>query len=57
MKLYIIRFSDDLAYLEEKECSNYQERYEFTKNVLPERVFEETQLDEALDKVYQLNRL
>ena len=55
MKLYIIRFND-LAYLETIEYEDHRERYAKTKGILPERIFEENELEKAMKKVYELNR-
>ena len=57
MKLYIIRFSDELAYLEEFEYSDHEQRYEKTKGIGLDKIFEPSQLEKALEKVYQLNRM
>ena len=55
MKLYIIRFND-CAYLETIEYNSHKERCEKTKGILPERVYEENELEKAMLKVYELNR-
>ena len=57
MKIYILRFSDDAAYLEERQYSSYNDRYEYTKNVANEKIFEESQLDKAMELIYRLNSL
>lgn len=55
MKLYVIRF-DYCAFIETIEYNSYKERYEKTKGILPERVYEEHEWQRAMDKVYELNR-
>jgi hypothetical protein len=55
MKLYIIMFGND-AYLETIEYSSYKERYEKTKGIPPDKVYEEHDWIRAMNKVYELNR-
>lgn len=55
MKLYVIRFND-VAYIDVIEYSSYQDRYDKTKNIPPDKVYEEHDWIIAMKKVYELNR-
>ena len=56
-KVYVLKFSDELAYMEEVEYVTHTERYEKTKDIPIERIFEPSDLDHLLDMIYQINRL
>ena len=56
-KMFILQCSDDLFYLEEFEYTTYQERYEKTKDIAPSRIFEESEIDKAIDKLVELNSI
>lgn len=47
MRVYAIKFND-VAYLDVIEYSSYQERYEKTKGILPERIYEESEWEKAI---------
>ena len=55
-KVYILQPSCDHFYLEEFYYESYQERYEKTKDVNPRFIFEESELDLAIDKLILANR-
>ena len=55
-KIYILQPSYDHFYLEEYYYNSYQERYEKTKNINPGFIFEESQIDIAIDKLILANR-
>ena len=55
MRVYAIKFND-AAYLDVIEYSSYQERYEKTKGIPPDKVYEEHDWIRAINKVYELNR-
>lgn len=57
MKIFIIQNNDDNFYLEEFYYKTYQERYEKTKDITPTRIFEESQIDEAVAKLVDLNMI
>lgn len=46
-----------MFFLEEFEYNTYQERYEKTKGISPTRIFEESQIDEAIAKLVDLNTI
>lgn len=56
-KIYILQCSGDLFYMEEFEYSSYEERYEKTKDISPTRIFEESEIDKAIDRLYELNMI
>jgi hypothetical protein len=43
--------------MEEFYYNTYQERYEKTKGIKPSRIFEESQLDQAISKLVELNMI
>ena len=53
-KLYLLKFND-LAYIEIITYNSYQERYEKTKGIQPEKIYED--LDKAYKKVEELNSI
>lgn len=55
MKIYVIRF-DYCAFIETIEYNSHQERFDKTKDILPEFIYEEKDLEKAMKKVYELNR-
>lgn len=55
MKIYIIKFSSDCAYLEEFYYTEHEERYQKTKGIPVERIFEESEIDRAIAKLVDLN--
>ena len=55
MRVYAIMFNET-AYLDVIEYSSYQERYEKTKGIPPDKVYEENDWIRAMKKVYELNR-
>jgi len=57
MKIFILQCSDDLFYLEEFYYKSYQERYEKTKGISVNRIFEESEIDKAIDKLADLNMI
>lgn len=54
-KIFILRFSDSLAYLEEFRYNTHDERYEATKDIRPEHIFEESELLDAYEKIAWFN--
>ena len=56
MKIYILKPTYDQFYLEEYHYESYEQRYEYTKNISPSLIFEESQLDLAIDKLMLANR-
>ena len=56
MKIYILKPTYDHFYLEEYYYNSYEERYEYTKNISPSLIFEEEDLDLAIDKLMIANR-
>lgn len=56
-KIFIIQCSDDLFYLEEFEYDTYDERYNKTKDISPSRIFEESEIDIAIDRLVDLNMI
>lgn len=57
MKIFIIQCSDDLFYLEEFEYDTYEERYNKTKDISPSRIFEESQVNKAINRLVDLNMI
>lgn len=57
MKIFILQCGGDLFYLEEFYYNTYQERYEKTKDIAPTRIFEESEIDKAIDKLVDLNMI
>lgn len=57
MKIFIIQCSDDLFYLEEFEYDTYDERYNKTKDIAPSRIFEESQVNKAINRLVDLNMI
>lgn len=57
MKIFIIQCSDDLFYLEEFEYDTYEERYNKTKDIAPSRIFEESQVNKAINRLVDLNMI
>lgn len=57
MKIFIIQNNDDNFYLEEFYYNTYQERYEKTKDITLTRIYEESQIDEAVAKLVDLNMI
>ena len=55
MKIYILRPTYDHFYLEEYYYDTHEERYEYTKDISPRLVFEEDELDLAIDKLIIAN--
>ena len=55
MKIYILKPTYDHLYLEEYEYETHEERYEYTKNISPGLIFEEKDLDLAIDKLILAN--
>ena len=55
-KVYILQTSCDHFYLEEFYYESYQERYKKTKDINPRFIFEESELDLAIDKLILGNR-
>lgn len=55
MKLYILRPTYDHFYLEEYFYETYDERYEYTKGINLSMIFEESELDSAIDKLIIAN--
>lgn len=56
-KVYVLKFSDELAYMETIEYETHTERYEKTKDIPLHHIFEPSELDYLLDMIYQINRL
>lgn len=56
MKIYILKPTYDHFYLEEYYYDSHEERYEYTKNISPSLIFEEEDLDLAIDKLMMANR-
>ena len=56
-KIFILQCSDDLFYMEEFYYDTYQERYEKTKEIAPSRIFEESEIDKAIDRLVELNMI
>lgn len=56
MKIYILKPTYDHFYLEEYHYDSHEERYEYTKNISPSLIFEEEDLDLAIDKLMMANR-
>lgn len=56
MKIYILKPTYDQFFLEEYHYESYEQRYEYTKNISPSLIFEESQLDLAIDKLMLANR-
>ena len=57
MKIYILQCNNDNFYMEEFYYNTYQERYEKTKDVPPSRIFEESEIDRAIDRLVDLNMI
>lgn len=57
MKIFILQCGGDLFYLEEFYYNTYQERYEKTKDISPTRIFEESEIDKAINKLVDLNMI
>lgn len=57
MKIFILKPTLDLFYLEEFEYETYQQRYEKTKDIDPKLIFEESEIDKAIDKLIDLNMI
>lgn len=57
MKIFILQPSHDLFYLEEFYYDTYEQRYEKTKGISPSRIFEESEIDRAIDKLVELNMI
>ena len=55
MKIYILKPTYDKFFLEEYYYDNYEQRYEYTKDVSPSLIFEESELDRAIDKLIIAN--
>lgn len=55
-KLFIIRFSDDLLYLEEFNYDTYEQRYQYTKDIDLSMIFEESELDRAYEILHDWNQ-
>jgi hypothetical protein len=55
MKIYILKPTYDHLYLEEYEYETHEERYEYTKDISPGLIFEEKDLDLAIDKLILAN--
>lgn len=56
MKIYILKPTYDHFYLEEYTYNTHEERCEYTKNISPNLIFEEDELDNAIDKLMLANR-
>lgn len=56
MKIYILKPTYDHFYLEEYYYDSHEERYEYTKDISPSLIFEEKDLDLAIDKLMMANR-
>ena len=56
-KIFIIQYSNDLFYLEEFYYDTYEQRYEKTKEISPSRIFEESEIDKAIDRLVELNMI
>ena len=56
-KIFIIQYNNDNFYLEEFYYDTYEERYEKTKEIAPSRIFEESQIDQAIAKLVDLNTI
>lgn len=54
-KLFIVRYNDYHAYLEEWHYETHTERYEYLKDVELKDIFEPSELPKALRKVSELN--
>lgn len=57
MKIFIVQNNDDMFYLEEFYYNTYQERYEKTKGVTPARIFEESEIEDAIKLLVDLNMI
>lgn len=56
-KIFILQPKYDLFCLEEFYYDTYQQRYEKTKDINPNRIFEENELDRAIKKLVDLNMI
>ena len=57
MKIFILQPTADIFYLEEFYYDTYEERYEKTKEIAPSRIFEESEIDKAIDRLVELNSI
>lgn len=55
MKIYILKPTYDKFFLEEYYYNDYNQRYEYTKDISPSLIFEESELDMAIDKLMIAN--
>lgn len=56
MKIYILKPTYDQFFLEEYHYESHEQRYEYTRNISPSLIFEESELDLAIDKLMLANR-
>lgn len=57
MKIFIVQNDNEAFYLEEFYYNTYQERYEKTKGVTPARIFEESEIEDAIKLLVDLNMI
>lgn len=57
MKIFILQNNNDNFYLEEFYYTTHEERYQKTKGININRIFEESEIDKAIAKLVDLNMI